>query len=85
MIANVPLWIDGKKTPSRSPRSGDVANPATGDVIRKVPLCTAAEVNDAVTAAAKAFPAWRQTPPLRRARILSRSGALKLTAPGWIA
>ncbi|MBI2312355.1 MAG: CoA-acylating methylmalonate-semialdehyde dehydrogenase [Betaproteobacteria bacterium] len=71
-IATVSLWIDGRKAASRSSRMGEVTNPATGEVIRAVPLCTAAEINDAVAAAARAFPAWRQTPPLRRARILTR-------------
>ncbi len=68
----VPLWIDGKPVPSVSQRSGIVTNPATGQVIRTVPFANAADVDAAVRAAAAAFPAWRDTPPLRRARILTR-------------
>jgi len=43
-----------------------------GDIIAKVPLATPDETALAIAAAAKAFPAWRDTPPLRRARILFR-------------
>jgi malonate-semialdehyde dehydrogenase (acetylating)/methylmalonate-semialdehyde dehydrogenase len=68
----VPLWIDGKATPSASTRSGPITNPATGQVIRTVPFANAADVDAAVRAAAAAFPAWRDTTPLRRARILTR-------------
>ncbi len=68
----VPLWIHGKPVPSASQRSGTVTNPATGQVIRTVPFANAADVDAAVRAAAAAFPAWRDTPPLRRARILTR-------------
>ena len=53
-------------------RYGEVTNPATGNVVRHVPLANAADVDAAVAAAAAAFPAWRAHPPLRRARILMR-------------
>ena len=49
-----------------------VFNPSTGDLIAETPLCTAAHVNEAVEAAAAAFPAWMETPPVERARILGR-------------
>lgn len=49
-----------------------MTNPATGDVIRKVPLCSAADIDAAVRAAKQAFPAWRETPPLKHARIMMR-------------
>ena len=66
------LWIGGKPTPSRSGRSGDVFDPARGEVIRRAPFASAEEVGAAVSSARTAFPAWRDTPPLRRARILAR-------------
>ncbi len=50
----------------------NVVNPATGQVIATVPLSTRAEVNQAVAAAKAAFPDWRRTPPLARARCLFR-------------
>ena len=47
-------------------------DPTTGEVIRHVPLSTAADVDRAVGAAQNAFPGWRETPPIERARILFR-------------
>ena len=47
-------------------------NPATGDVIAKTPLSTGADVDAAVAAAKKAFPAWRDTPVMTRARAMFR-------------
>jgi len=49
-----------------------VYNPATGDVVRQVALASKATVEDAIAAAEAAFPAWRDTPPARRARIMFR-------------
>ena len=68
----IPLWIDGQAQPARSSRTAGVTNPATGAVIRQVPLADAADIDAAVAAAKKALPAWRDTPPLRRARILMK-------------
>src|SRR5262249_51234017 len=48
----------------------DVRNPARGEVIARTPLSTGRDVDAAVAAAAKAFPAWRDTPPVVRARAL---------------
>jgi malonate-semialdehyde dehydrogenase (acetylating)/methylmalonate-semialdehyde dehydrogenase len=66
------LWINGQRTKSRSSRFGDVTNPATGEVIRQVPLASSADVESAVAAAKAAFPGWRDTTPLRRSRILNK-------------
>ena len=71
-LAKVPLWIDGKAQPAAARRAGDVTNPASGQVTRQVPLCGSADIDRAVASAQRAFPAWRDTPPLRRARILMR-------------
>jgi malonate-semialdehyde dehydrogenase (acetylating)/methylmalonate-semialdehyde dehydrogenase len=71
-VASVPLWINGRNAVSHGSRHGVVTNPATGDVIRTVPFADATDVDEAVKAAVAAFPAWRATPPLRRARILNR-------------
>ncbi len=70
--ADVELWIAGKRRRATSARSGDVTNPATGAVTRRVPFCNAADIDAAVQAGAKAFPEWRDTPPLRRARVMQR-------------
>lgn len=51
-------------------RSTAVHNPASGQVARQVELASRATVERAISAAQEAFPAWRATPPLKRARIL---------------
>ncbi len=71
-VPTLDLWIAGERTPSRSGRTGEVFDPARGEVIRRAPFASAAEVGAAVAAARAAFPAWRDTPPLRRARIMAR-------------
>ena len=71
-LEQVALWVNGKKSPSKSTRFGEVANPATGMVTRKVPFCNAADIDAAVAAAKAAFPGWRETPVLRRARVMMR-------------
>ena len=71
-IETVALWVGGKKQAATGNRFGDVTNPATGTVARKVPLCNAQDIANAVAAAKTAFPEWRATPSVRRARILTR-------------
>ncbi|BBP05846.1 aldehyde dehydrogenase [Sulfuriferula plumbiphila] len=68
----LPLWVNGQRTESRSSRVADVTNPATGEVIRRVPLASRDDVINAVEAARAAFQAWRETTPLRRSRILNK-------------
>ena len=71
-LSSVPLWINGRPTATQSVRFGDVTNPATGSVVRVVPFANIPDVDAAVAAATAAFPTWRATPPVRRARILTR-------------
>jgi len=68
-------WIGGKPVLTAG-RHLDVTNPATGEVVRHVACATSAQVAEAVAAAAAALPAWRDTPPVRRARIMFRFKAL---------
>ena len=49
-----------------------VYNPATGDEIRRVAMADTNEVAQAIDAAEAAFPVWRETPPVKRARIMFR-------------
>ena len=53
-------------------RPEPVFNPATGAVSRHVAMASKATVEDAIAAAEAAFPAWRDTPPAKRARIMFR-------------
>ncbi|HJV69430.1 CoA-acylating methylmalonate-semialdehyde dehydrogenase, partial [Ideonella sp.] len=68
--ADIGHYIGGRVVAGASGRRQAVYNPATGAVARQVALASAAEVGAAVAAAQAAFPAWADTPPLRRARIL---------------
>ncbi|MEO7152321.1 MAG: aldehyde dehydrogenase family protein, partial [Burkholderiaceae bacterium] len=64
--------IGGRPQASRGGRRQPVWNPATGAVARQVALASVDEVNAAVAAAQAAFPAWSNTPPIRRARVLNK-------------
>jgi malonate-semialdehyde dehydrogenase (acetylating)/methylmalonate-semialdehyde dehydrogenase len=64
-------WIDGKPV-AGSGRVTPVYNPSLGRVVREVSLATRAEVDRAVSSAARAFPDWSRHSPLRRARVLFR-------------
>ena len=65
-------YVNGARVAGTSERFGDVFDPATGEVAARVPLASASETARVIDAAAAAFPAWRDTPPLRRAAILFR-------------
>ncbi len=65
-----PFFIGGEWIESKAAGT-PVYNPSIGEVIAECPAGTAADVNAAVEAAHAAFPAWRETPPVERARILS--------------
>lgn len=73
--ADIGHWIGGRTVPGTG-RAQDILNPATGRVVRRVFLGDATVVSRAVTAAAAAFPAWADMPPVRRARVLNRFLAL---------
>jgi malonate-semialdehyde dehydrogenase (acetylating)/methylmalonate-semialdehyde dehydrogenase len=68
-LETVPFWINGKPA-APAGRTGEVFNPATGQVTKRVAFADAKVIDSAVNAAAAAFPEWRDTPPLRRARIM---------------
>ena len=69
-IKNIPHIVNGQPTTGTSTRRQDVTNPATGAVTGSVCLANASDVDQAVAAAKAAFPAWSNTPPLRRARVM---------------
>ena len=70
MIKKIEHFIDGALMPGASDREAIVFNPATGIESARVSLADANEVNTAVVAAKTAFPAWSETTPLNRARVL---------------
>src|SRR5687768_15838178 len=59
-------WIEA----STSGRTLPVTNPATGELIARVPLSDKADVDRAVSVAQNAFEAWREVPAIQRARYL---------------
>lgn len=62
-----PLLVGGKLLASRSGETFEAVNPATGELLARVPRCSAEDVDDAVRAAQAAFPAWKATPARERA------------------
>jgi malonate-semialdehyde dehydrogenase (acetylating)/methylmalonate-semialdehyde dehydrogenase len=71
-VATLSNFIGGRWANARASAFFDVHNPALGAVIGRTPLSGAADVDAAVQAAAKAFPAWRETPVNARAQVLYR-------------
>ena len=71
-IKDVPLLIDGQFVTSSSREGREVINPATQEVLARVPFATAEEVQRAVASAKAAFATWRKTPIGARARIFLR-------------
>jgi len=65
-------FIGGRWVKAHATDYFDVHNPAVGEVIGRTPLSTAEDVDAAVTAATRAFPAWRDTPVNSRAQVLYR-------------
>jgi len=64
-----PIYINGKPQNSR----GETLiqhNPATGEPVAEIPLCTSEEVSAAIASAQAAFPRWSATPVLNRCRVL---------------
>lgn len=68
--------MNGRWTDSSAAEWQDVVNPATGEVLARVPLADAAEVSAAVEVAAAAYPEWRRTPPEDRIQPLFKLKAL---------
>jgi len=62
--------VNGQRYASKSDRKSPVFNPATGEQIAELPLSTADEIDAAVAAAKAAQPAWGDTPPAKRARVM---------------
>jgi malonate-semialdehyde dehydrogenase (acetylating) / methylmalonate-semialdehyde dehydrogenase len=65
-------YVQGERWAGSSARRQPVYNPATGAVARHVALASTEDVHRAVAAARAAQPAWGDTPPIRRARVLNK-------------
>ncbi|HEX9435782.1 MAG TPA: aldehyde dehydrogenase family protein [Candidatus Limnocylindria bacterium] len=64
------MLIGGELVGTQSGKTIQVRNPANGEIVGEVPRGTAADVDAAVAAAAKAFPAWAAMPATKRAQLM---------------
>src|SRR5437016_12156837 len=71
-MISCPTFINGEWCDQHANGTSPVFNPSRGEVIAEVPMCTKEDVDLAVRAAADSFPAWRDTPPVERARVFFR-------------
>jgi len=68
-MSTIGHMINGEHV-SAGERTQDVFNPSTGEVSKQVALASKETVEEAIAAANAAFPAWRNTPPAKRARVM---------------
>ena len=71
-VKTLGFFVNGKSKKSKTKKFYDIMDPNTGEIIAKAPCCTKEEVNLAVEAAQKAFPAWRDTSVMNRVQVLYR-------------
>ena len=71
-VRTIKNYIGGGWVDAAGAESIDVANPATGETLAQVPMSSQADLDRAVAAARQAFPEWRATPPVERARACFR-------------
>lgn len=69
-IKRMKFYAGGEWIESKSGRYTPVYDPSTGEVQAEVPCCTQEEVEYAIACAKKAFPAWRDTPVMKRVQVL---------------
>ena len=72
VVEHCPLLIGGEWIRDSSLASEPIYNPSTGEEMGTVPLCGEEEIQQAAQAAQAALPAWRDTPPVERARVMFR-------------
>ncbi|WP_084959023.1 CoA-acylating methylmalonate-semialdehyde dehydrogenase [Thermoactinospora rubra] len=70
-MKSVKHWINGSPADGGS-RTGEIYNPATGEVSGHVAMASVADVDAAVAAASAAFPAWRDASLVKRTQVLFR-------------
>ncbi|ESZ89052.1 MAG: aldehyde dehydrogenase [Blastomonas sp. CACIA14H2] len=72
LFSNFSMTIDGRSVASAA--TLDIINPANEEVVAKAPDCSREQLDQAVAAARKAFPAWRATPLDERRRLVAKIG-----------
>ena len=63
-------WINGSLYAQKAERSGEVFNPATGEVTAQVDFATVADIDHAVSVATEAFTSWRHSSLTKRTQVL---------------
>lgn len=72
----IKLYIDGQWTDGAGGRGDDIVNPATEEVLGRVPFAEPPDIDAAIAAAKAAFPKWRDAGPDFRSQILLKTAAL---------
>jgi succinate-semialdehyde dehydrogenase/glutarate-semialdehyde dehydrogenase len=76
MYEDLSLYINGQFLKGDGRRTSDVINPATDEVVGKLPHASKADLDLALASAQKAFETWRKTSPLEKSRILRKVAEL---------
>jgi succinate-semialdehyde dehydrogenase/glutarate-semialdehyde dehydrogenase len=76
MYEDLSLYINGQFLKGEGRRTSDVINPATDEVVGKLPHASKADLDLALSSAQKAFASWRETSPMEKSRILRKVGEL---------
>jgi len=76
MYENLALYIDGEFISGGGRREQEVNNPATGEVIGRLPHATTEDLDRALGAAQRAFETWKNVSPMEKSRILRKVGEL---------
>src|SRR3984893_5602319 len=70
------LYIDGNWLNGDGRREQEVLNPATDEILGRLPHATTADLDRALTSAQRAFESWRKSSPMERGRVLRKVGEL---------
>ena len=84
MYPTLSLYIDGEFIHGGGRREQDIVNPATHEVIGKLPHATREDLDRALAAAARAFEGWKKSSPLERSKVLRRVAELARERAGDI-
>ena len=84
-VKHVAHWIGGKSSPGTSGNTGDIYDPATGQVTGAVDFASAGDVDAAVSAAAEAAAGWRDASLARRSQVMFSFRELVRTHTGQLA
>lgn len=76
MYPDLSLYIDGEFISGQGRIEQDIINPATGQVLGKLPHASTADLDRALAAADRAFASWRHSSPMERSAVLRKVGEL---------